>query len=167
MGQASSALMEGSALDMTPMIDVVFQLIIFFMIAIDMSQQDLEDLQMPKSVQAADDKDPEEGRLYVNVNRKGDYIIKRQPMTIDELEANLRARVFLPRPKGLPVKDKDGLAERPILIRADRATEFKHVQKVMYKCALEGLKVWKLELGVSQDEQAKAALDAAAGGQAK
>ena len=32
-------------LDMTPMIDVVFLLIIFFMIITDLTQQELEDLQ--------------------------------------------------------------------------------------------------------------------------
>ena len=36
-------------LDMTPMIDVVFQLIIFFMLITDMSQKELEELYLPKA----------------------------------------------------------------------------------------------------------------------
>ena len=57
-------------MNMTPMIDIVFQLIIFFMIVIDMSQKDLEALELPMSKTAVED-EPEEGRLYVNINRSG------------------------------------------------------------------------------------------------
>ena len=46
-------------LDMTPMIDVVFQLIIFFMLLMDMSQDELELLNLPKAETAvADEPDP-------------------------------------------------------------------------------------------------------------
>ena len=36
-------------MDMTPMIDVVFLLIIFFMIITDLTQQDLEELKLPEA----------------------------------------------------------------------------------------------------------------------
>ena len=135
--------------DMTPMIDIVFQLIIFFMIVIDLSQQDLEDLVLPMSKTAMED-EAEEGRLYVNVNRKGEYIMKRQALTLNDLETQLKLLVDKPRPNNLPVRDKMGLAERPILIRADMVSEFKHIQKIMYICGKEGLKIWKVNLAAGQ-----------------
>ena len=50
-------------MDMTPMIDVVFLLIIFFMIITDLTQQDLEDLELPMAMHAVADKpDPDEWR---------------------------------------------------------------------------------------------------------
>jgi len=136
-------------MNMTPMIDIVFQLIIFFMIVIDLSQKDLEALVLPISTMAMED-EPEEGRLYVNINRKGEYIMTRETLSLDDLEKELKVRVDLPRPEGKAIRDKDGLAERPILIRADQASEFKHVQKVMFLCGKEGLKIWKVELAAGQ-----------------
>ncbi|MEO0662385.1 MAG: biopolymer transporter ExbD, partial [Planctomycetota bacterium] len=48
-------------MDMTPMIDVVFLLIIFFMVITDLTQRDLEDLHLPLAEQATPDKpDPDE-----------------------------------------------------------------------------------------------------------
>ena len=38
---------EDAKMDMTPMIDCVFLLMIFFVLVIDLSQQDLEDLILP------------------------------------------------------------------------------------------------------------------------
>jgi biopolymer transport protein ExbD len=150
MKDAKSQMTDPPAFDMTPMIDVVFQLLIFFMLVIDMSQKDLEALELPMSRLAIED-EPEEGRLYVNINRKGEYILRRQPLSLNDLESQLKIRVDAPRPGGKKTRDELGLAERPILIRADRASEFKHVQKVMFLCGKEGLKIWKVELAAGQE----------------
>ena len=150
--QRKAILSADLQMNMTPMIDIVFQLIIFFMIVIDLSQKDLEDLVLPMSKMAMDD-EPEQGRLYVNINRKGEYIMTRATLSLEDLERELKVRVDMPRPEGKPVRDKDGLAERAILIRADQASEFKHVQKVMYLCGKEGLKIWKVELAAGQAKQ--------------
>jgi len=132
----------------------VFQLIIFFMIVIDLSQQDLEDLILPNSKMAVEDEE-EEGRLYVNINRSGEYIVKRQSLSINDLKGMLGLMVDAPFTDGRPVRDSMGLAERPILIRADQASEFKHIQKVMYVCGQEGIKIWKVNLAAGQDSRAE------------
>ncbi|MHC5073156.1 MAG: ExbD/TolR family protein, partial [Planctomycetota bacterium] len=41
---------EKAEMDMTPMIDCVFLLMIFFVLVIDLSQKDLEDLILPKAI---------------------------------------------------------------------------------------------------------------------
>lgn len=53
--------------NLTPMIDVVFNLIIFFMVITDMTQQDLEYLYLPKAEQATEDDGEETDRIIVNV----------------------------------------------------------------------------------------------------
>ena len=149
MKSGKDQILEPPEINMTPMIDIVFQLIIFFMIVIDLSQKDLEALVLPMSNMAIDD-EPEEGRLYVNINRSGDYILKRQKLDLNALEGQLQLRVDAPRRDGEPTRDSMGLATRPLLIRCDQAAEFKHVQKVMFVCGKEGLKIWKLELAAGQ-----------------
>ena len=60
-------------LNMTPMIDVVFNLIIFFMIVTDMTQKELEQLTLPNSSEAMEDDgqegDPEIGGQVPGVDR--------------------------------------------------------------------------------------------------
>ena len=55
-------------LNMTPMIDVVFLLITFFMLVTEITRQDdVEDLQLPDITTAVDDDDPDPGRLVINI----------------------------------------------------------------------------------------------------
>ena len=142
-------------MNMTPMIDVVFNLIIFFMIVTDLTQQELEDLVLPKADKCQKDENPEDKRMIINITRPGHYVVKRRDCgvvddCIDEIRRHLAAQVkFFPR-------EEDGASEQPILIRADKETEFKYVQKVMQICGEEGIKIYKIELACSVEEDAKA-----------
>ena len=138
-------------MNMTPMIDVVFNLIIFFMIVTDLTQQELEDLVLPKADQAMKDENPEEKRMIININRKGEYIVRRHNRgnvddAIDQIRKHLAAMV-----QGFP-READGASEQPVLIRADKHTEFKYVQKIMQICGEEGIKIYKIELACSVDK---------------
>ena len=58
-------------INMTPMIDVVFNLIIFFMIVTDMTQKTLENLTLPNSTEAVEDTgDESERRVVINIVQK-------------------------------------------------------------------------------------------------
>ena len=133
--------------NMTPMIDVVFLLIIFFMIVIDLSQQELENITLPRASECSEDKEPPEHRKIVNLKTDGTVVIKRQDMNEDQLRNNLRNW----RDSGLFENDPDGFCSKPILIRTDRGTEMKHAQKVMEICGESDLKIWMVQLAVSQD----------------
>jgi biopolymer transport protein ExbD len=141
-------------MNMTPMIDVVFNLIIFFMIVTDLTQQELEDLVLPKADMAQKDENPPEKRMIININRKGEYIVKRKNRGVvddclDQIRNQLSFMVqFFDR-------EDDGCSKQPILIRADLHTEFKYIQKVMQLCGEEGIKIYKIELACSVDEEKK------------
>ena len=62
-------------MDMTPMIDVVFQLIIFFMLVTDMSQQDLAELKLPYAETSQKD-EMMKGRLTFNILKDGEIEIQ-------------------------------------------------------------------------------------------
>jgi biopolymer transport protein ExbD len=142
-------------MSMTPMIDVVFNLIIFFMIVTDLTQQELEDLTLPKADMCQKDENPEEKRMIININRKGEYIVRRKNRgivddCIDEIRKHLAAQVQVFE------REEDGASKQPILIRADKETEFKYIQKVMQICGEEGIKIYKIELACSVAEDAAA-----------
>jgi biopolymer transport protein ExbD len=139
-------------LDMTPMIDVVFQLIIFFMLVTDMTQQDLAELVLPVAQMAAKD-ESEEGRMVINVLKDGEIEIKRVKFpTLDDATAVQALRSYLAREVALGTKEPDGTSERALLIRADQHTEFKHIQKVMRICGENGIRVYKIHLAAAQPE---------------
>ena len=54
-------------INLTPMIDVVFNLIIFFMVITDMTPKDLEYLILPSAAKAAKDEGEDKDRIIINI----------------------------------------------------------------------------------------------------
>ncbi|MCP3918269.1 MAG: biopolymer transporter ExbD [bacterium] len=153
-------------MNMTPMIDVVFLLIIFFMVITDMTQQDLEELKLPIALSAKPDKpDPDEWRPIVNIPHTGEWIIKREAYYNPERDKGLadpyaEAKKWLVLAAGrmekehLNIESGTGpmIPDEALLIRADQSTQFKHIQKMMEFCGLEGIQIWKIQLAASTPE---------------
>lgn len=129
-------------IDMTPMIDVVFQLIIFFVVTMKMNQDSNQDIVLEdgKSGQilTADSMPPT--TLEIEVDRRGRISIHNATLSERNLRDILRARI-----------NKHG-NEFPVLIRADRRTMHEKVRKVMDICTSSGL--WKLSF-VAVEEHKK------------
>ena len=147
-------------MDMTPMIDIVFQLIIFFMLITDMSQKELETLVLPVAVTASPDKpDPNEIRPIVNIVSDGKiYVMGELKYDPDNDDGYLELRAYLktmadrmekePLEEGNPASPK--VPANPCLIRADQSTPFRHIQKVMELCGLTGIQIWKIQLAAAE-----------------
>jgi len=141
-------------MDMTPMIDVVFLLIIFFMIITDLTQKDLEDLELPMVIHASEDKpDPSEWRPIINIKFSGEIIVTRETYYDPENGDDYAAmKDWLALTAGKMSKENDdpnGLPDDALLIRADMSTPFKHIQKVMELCGPKGIQIWKVQLAAS------------------
>ena len=66
---------KGVDMDMTPMIDCVFLLMIFFVLVIDLSQKNLEDLILPRAEFQEPDDEPPENRPILNVLQNGTCLL--------------------------------------------------------------------------------------------
>ncbi|RMH04605.1 MAG: biopolymer transporter ExbD [Planctomycetota bacterium] len=164
-------------MDMTPMIDVTFLLVIFFIIVNDMTQSELEELKLPVAITAVND-DPPKGRPILNVMPDGEVIIKRQsyfkpgeqpppgtpPDPFHPGRPDFRWKLaqklaFLAANMTKKVDEKypqlGELPDDPILIRADRNTEFKHISKIMEVCTRPDIKIWRVQLAAAEDESKK------------
>ena len=147
-------------MNMTPMIDVVFLLIIFFMVITDMTQQDLEDLTLPVAVKADPDKPkPGEMRPVVNINIDGTVKVKREKIFDPEASDQFKKlKAYLADSAAKMEKEhfnKEAgtgplIPANALLVRADQNTPFKYVQKVMELCGLEGIQIWKVQLAASE-----------------
>ena len=142
-----AAAAASATFNMTPMIDVVFQLIIFLMLANDMSRKEIEDLELPEAMHASEDKgEKEKYRVIVNLLKSDvpgappTLKVKGQEMTITEFQQFIK-----------PDADRNREPEQPhaselyILLRADRKSRWQDVQWVMQSLADPGLKVYKLQ----------------------
>ena len=130
----------GCAIDMTPMIDVVFQLIIFFIVCMSLTKQVNEDITLAKSVHGEQIKglpDPFE----IEVDKKGWITIKNIRHTPDQLNRLLAGRVA-----------RMG-ANFPILIRGDVRAEHREIKNVMDICTHNG--IWKISFLVVEKEAPK------------
>ncbi|MEZ6185930.1 MAG: biopolymer transporter ExbD [Planctomycetota bacterium] len=133
-------------LDLTPMIDIVFNLIIFFMIVSDMSNLDMEEIALPFADQAKKDEGAAPGEITrsitINVLSAGTIKIRGKTMTADPTQKGngymwlgdyLRTEVA-----GYEVEpqDENGVAasKLEVNIRADRGAPFKYVQQVFDAC---------------------------------
>ncbi len=142
-------------MDITPMIYVVFLLIIFFMIITDLTQQDLEDLELPIALSAVEDKpDPDEKRPIFNINHQGIIIVRKEVLYTPEThEGKANPMEDVQRKLAIIAKNMekapDGLPDGHLMVRGDRSVLFKHVQKVMQECAQKGVQIWKIQLAAS------------------
>ena len=148
-------------MDMTPMIDVVFLLIIFFMIITDLTQQELEDLKLPVAEEAQEDKpDPKVVRPIININHRGEVLVKKETY-FDPEDGDTRKLegFFADQARRMPKKYDETvgaeLPDNPVLIRADQVTPFKDIQQIMEICGKEGIRIWKIEIAAAQPEDKK------------
>ncbi len=134
-------------MSMTPLIDIVFLLIFFFMVVTDMSNMEIESLALPFALEATEDR-PGEKRFIVNITDRGKIRMMRRTVTPDMLGQELQRRARESR------RDQDGLPTIAVKIRADAKTEYKYVQVVMVECMRAF--IWKLSFGArpAADEDA-------------
>lgn len=110
------------ALNLTPLIDVVFLLLIFFLVATRFAQEDRElPVQLP-SASSALPMTMEPNELVINVDANGDYIVRGKPMTLVVLEEVVSKAVA------------DNPIHQVVVIRSDRSTAVQSVVTVMDLC---------------------------------
>jgi len=111
---------ENFGMEMTPMIDVVFLLLIFFMVStvfVDFNRQ--MDLTLPSSKSANQDESPK--TLEIEMTADKQIFFNGRKVTLDSLEKALR------KTEGKPSEG----AKNTALIRADKNLPYGNVIKVM------------------------------------
>lgn len=122
--------------NMTPMIDVVFQLIIFFLLSSHLAKQEKElPLPLPAAKSATVTPADNRPRLTVNVLAEGTFLVGSRPLVADDLVNLLRERRAV---------HGDDLEVR---IRADRRVLYSRVEPVLLACASAG--IWNVAYAVT------------------
>ncbi|MBV8878672.1 MAG: biopolymer transporter ExbD [Planctomycetaceae bacterium] len=153
---------ETLAPNLIPMIDIMFLLLLFFMLGADMGHRELEDVVLPKADQAT--KDEKEERLTINAHhRTGISCPAYERRETCRAENHWAIAI-----KGRDCSDRETLAsviqtetaasrhvvpggqsisDRKVMIRADGAAPYALAQRAMNVCAEQG--IYRVEVGAA------------------
>ncbi len=115
--------------DMTPMIDMTFQLIAFFMVLINFTEADQnERIKLPTSELVKPPDAPLETPIFLHVTAEGTVIIGGLETTIEGVKSNLIVEAnILKRKKSSP-------AEATVIIRGDASVPAGRIQQLVQIC---------------------------------
>ncbi len=137
---------ETPALDMTPMIDVVFELIIFFVVTLTESQKKDETIEL---------EDGQHGIALTPEELPPTHMMIDIGLRNNKPRISMGDRELTPEEIGRRVKEKfRKIGEFPVMIRADYAVPHWAVAKVMNACTANG--IWKISfVAIGEDKTSK------------
>ena len=151
--------------NLIPMIDIMFLLLLFFMLGADMGQRDLEDVQLPLAKEAKPEKpQAKDGRITINAHHRTDVTCSEyghqkvcrneghwklaihgqdctDPAVLASILQKEAAALISTNPEGRPI------SEKRVMIRADGAAPYALAQRAMNTCAKTG--IYKVEVGAA------------------
>jgi len=136
---------EDASLDMTPMIDVVFQLIIFFVVTLKMTDNKDSEIKLEDGrngiVLTQDELPPSQLTIDVFTDKKtrqGVFKISNQKVTLAQIQQKVKERYLK-------------YYDFPCMIRADWRTEHVHVRDVIAACNAGQIDAYNENHSVSTD----------------
>jgi biopolymer transport protein ExbD len=130
---------SAAGMDMTPMIDCVFQLIIFFVVTITVDQKLNEDIKLELGKHGPVPEEPNQQVSVIEVDKRGWISIRGTPLSKGQLRDLLTAKY---RRLGRAF---------PILIRGDYRTKHEDIRAVMDICT--SINIWKIEFAAIKEKK--------------
>ena len=128
--------------NMTPMIDVVFLLIIFFLVSSHLAKQESQmQLPLPVAESGSMESETESRRITVNVLHGGRLLLAGKAVRPTELVERLRDKIA------------DAGSDLEVRIRSDRTVEYRYVEPIMLACARSG--IWNVTFAVYRPEDVR------------
>jgi biopolymer transport protein ExbD len=128
--------------DMTPMIDIVFQLIIFFLVTGHLVKQESQ-MPLPLPVAASGEEELDDGgpRVTIHVQASGEIMVGTSAVNLAELSERLAER-----------RTAAGTSLE-VRIRSDRRVPYRVVEPIMRACAQVG--IWNVTFAVHRPEEVR------------
>ncbi len=142
--------------NLTPILDMVFQLITFFMLVINFKAASLDmSLKLPVVASARPvDTHGAHDLLVLNIDKEGQLKVYNTTKNIDSyIAGEAQSSYLLARRKNPKLEPGDDLPTT-VVIRADRATPFHLLNRVIKVCQEHGFRNFSLKAMNKSDEQA-------------
>ncbi len=158
-----SANLDGEELDinLTPLLDLILQLIMFFMITINFVRVDQfdESINLPLASQGMPMDNTAEEWIFLNLDSQGKLVGTLSTFVLDTPQ---KLKVHLMREKdslerAAKAKGVTGEQKIVIILRADKQCKYAEVWTVLHSCQLAGFKHWQLRVKTQAGAKAPAA----------
>lgn len=169
--RGASSVGEVVKFDLTPMIDVVFQMIMFFIIITDFTQKDIALLELPWSTVGEEDEGLDPERIIINITapRPSAAELQQNPKDwpprkleqADQILVNNKPMTFMQLSEYLVANGRQNpryrdpqnpnLSTRSLLIRCDANQAFDLVEGVLQVCALPTVAIYKIEIATAEE----------------
>lgn len=137
----SSQVQKAAEADLTPMIDMTFQLIAFFMVLINFSQSEQNDrVVLPTSELAKPVDTPPEFPIIVHLTRDDTVVIGGDTVAIETIRTRMSPEISMLKLQGKTAADAS------IIIRGHQATPGGRVQDLINRCQDLGFEKFALRV---------------------
>lgn len=121
----------GLSFDITPLIDVVFQLIIFFLAATYIVRSDAnEKVTLPKATMAQEQPPTSPRRFVITITAERAWLLGNQRTERAAIEQQLHAAALTP----------EQAADTEVRLRADARVPYREIEPLMLTCAKLGIR---------------------------
>ncbi len=120
-----------------PMVDIVFLLLIFFLVTWNFSRSETElDVKVPKAREGKETRRAV-GEVILNVKANGTVVMNRRQMNSSELQETLQKIASL-------------YPDQAVILRGDENTDYRHVVEVLDICRRAN--IWNVAFATSRPE---------------
>lgn len=131
-------LADRPVIQMAPLIDIVFLLLIFFMSASIFYQLETEiNITVPTAQESTETR-RSPGEIIINIRKDGTIVVNQRQLSYSDLERMLN-------------RISELYHNQPVIIRADRETYHKDVIKVLDICA--GADIWNVSFATMKEKE--------------
>ena len=122
-----------ASFDLTPMIDVILLLIIFFMLSSQFATSELRPVDLPHQPGATPPSESAAAKLVIDVDREGRYSILGEELTLESLSARIAAS-----------QGGTGTRHSGVVVRADRTANAGALNRLADRLAASKIANWSL-----------------------
>lgn len=128
--------------NLTPLLDMVLQLIMFFMLCANFVMEQVnESIKLPLAIEAKSLDKTQENYMILNVAEDGQVLLGRDEengLTPGQLLAHMRNQLEFDQARTKPADWEKGLGRSLVILRAHKDCSFKQVHDVMQACRRAG-----------------------------
>jgi biopolymer transport protein ExbD len=134
-------------LNLIPLLDLVLQLMMFFIIVANFAEQEVTtDVKLPFATSATLPKDVDD-QMYINIDHNGSIIVAGRETPLQgtlEMEFYLKSEAQHAAQAQAAKGDKSGVLNTIVVIRAHRDCDFRPIYEVLRVCKAVGFRKWQL-----------------------
>jgi biopolymer transport protein ExbD len=133
---------EPTPMQLAPLVDVLFLLVIFFAVTSEFAKNEqVMDISVPAAEEGKDNESRNVGEIIINIKTDGSIIVNGQTLTEDELLKNLQNIASIYK-------------DQAVILRGDEVADYKYVIRVLDVCQKAG--IWNIAFATRRPETQEA-----------